>query len=152
MKWNYEMKSCSRCGGSGHYSYCTMYGTTCFKCGGSGKQLTRKGSAAKLRVMAIRETLYNKPVSSVVVGDKIFFEGRWVEVLGVRVQEKCFGSVNASTGETVWSDGVNLDLGKRGGYGMIASGNVQVWREMPEEVRAEIRALPGVIVTEEVKA
>lgn len=30
--------TCSRCCGSGHYSYCPDYGTTCFKCSGSGKQ------------------------------------------------------------------------------------------------------------------
>lgn len=33
---------CNRCGGSGSYSYCQMYGTTCFGCGGSG------GKAPKL--------------------------------------------------------------------------------------------------------
>lgn len=30
--------TCSRCGGSGHYSYNRMYGTTCFKCNGRGQQ------------------------------------------------------------------------------------------------------------------
>lgn len=37
--------TCTRCGGSGQYSYCQQWGTTCFKCGGSGHQmpkLTRK--------------------------------------------------------------------------------------------------------------
>lgn len=29
---------CSRCGGSGNYSYNPLHGTTCFKCGGSGKE------------------------------------------------------------------------------------------------------------------
>ena len=29
---------CSRCGGSGHYSYNPMYGTVCFSCRGSGIQ------------------------------------------------------------------------------------------------------------------
>lgn len=32
---------CSRCGGSGNYSYCPSHGTTCFKCGGHGKQMPR---------------------------------------------------------------------------------------------------------------
>ena len=26
--------TCTRCDGTGHYSYCSQYGTTCFKCGG----------------------------------------------------------------------------------------------------------------------
>jgi DnaJ-class molecular chaperone len=29
--------TCGRCGGSGHYSYCQMYGTTCFGCKGRGE-------------------------------------------------------------------------------------------------------------------
>jgi len=28
---------CGRCGGTGHYSFCQMYGTTCFGCSGTGK-------------------------------------------------------------------------------------------------------------------
>lgn len=42
----FESETCSRCGGSGNYSYCEMYGTTCFKCGGSGRMLTVRGRAA----------------------------------------------------------------------------------------------------------
>lgn len=42
----FETVTCSRCGGSGHYSYCQMHGTTCFKCGGTGKQLTKRGQVA----------------------------------------------------------------------------------------------------------
>ena len=33
--------TCSRCGGSGRYSYCQMYGDRCFGCNGSGKGLPR---------------------------------------------------------------------------------------------------------------
>lgn len=37
-------KPCSRCGGSGHYSYHLTHGTVCFGCGGTGKQpCTPKG-------------------------------------------------------------------------------------------------------------
>ncbi len=41
------LKTCSRCGGGGHYSYCEMHGTTCFGCGGSGKVLPSTGEALK---------------------------------------------------------------------------------------------------------
>jgi hypothetical protein len=34
-------ETCTRCGGSGEYSYCQSHGTRCFKCGGSGKQAFR---------------------------------------------------------------------------------------------------------------
>ena len=43
----FENTSCSRCGGSGRYSYCQMYGDRCFKCGGSGVQLTKRGAEAQ---------------------------------------------------------------------------------------------------------
>ncbi len=35
------LTTCSRCGGSGRYSYCQMYGDRCFGCSGSGKGLPR---------------------------------------------------------------------------------------------------------------
>lgn len=49
-------KECERCGGCGHYSYCQMYGTTCFGCGGSGKSVvmptTKLIEEAKVRIAA----------------------------------------------------------------------------------------------------
>lgn len=42
----FETKDCSRCGGSGHYSYCQMHGTRCFRCGGKGYEFTKAGAAA----------------------------------------------------------------------------------------------------------
>jgi hypothetical protein len=43
---------CGRCGGSGSYSYCQMYGTTCFGCGGTGKVATRLTSKLLAEVSA----------------------------------------------------------------------------------------------------
>lgn len=54
---SYETTHCGRCGGSGRYSYCQMYGDTCFKCGGSGKALSRKGAAARAKVEAMKTEL-----------------------------------------------------------------------------------------------
>lgn len=34
------MYTCTRCNGTGSYSFNPMYGTVCFKCWGSGKQAT----------------------------------------------------------------------------------------------------------------
>lgn len=42
----FETVTCSRCAGSGNYSYCQTYGTTCFKCHGKGKVHTVRGKAA----------------------------------------------------------------------------------------------------------
>lgn len=35
------LEECTRCGGSGRYSYCQMYGDRCFKCRGSRQQLPK---------------------------------------------------------------------------------------------------------------
>ena len=47
MKILFEKQTCSRCGGSGHYSYNPTDGTVCFGCGGSGKKLTKAGANAR---------------------------------------------------------------------------------------------------------
>jgi len=42
----FEREPCTRCGGSGEYSYCEMYGSTCFKCEGKGQSLTKRAKVA----------------------------------------------------------------------------------------------------------
>jgi len=51
----YDTETCSRCGGSGHYSYNQRTGTICFKCGGAGTQLTRAGAKARTAVNGFKE-------------------------------------------------------------------------------------------------
>ena len=66
-----ESKTCSRCGGSGNFSYCQMYGTTCFKCGGDGVVLTKRGKAAQLWLSAKKR----KPLGEVALGEWALSEG-----------------------------------------------------------------------------
>jgi hypothetical protein len=63
----FETATCGRCGGSGNYSRCEMYGTTCFGCGGSGKALTKRGKAARAWLLAQRTV----PAKAVKVGDTV---------------------------------------------------------------------------------
>lgn len=84
-----ETTTCSRCAGSGHYSYCPGYGSTCFKCGGLGWVLTKRGRVANEYL----RTLRSKPASALVAGDVILYEGftagslrvpsKWHTVTGV---------------------------------------------------------------------
>ncbi len=71
MKTRFETEVCSRCDGSGQYSYCQEFGTNCFKCSGAGRVLSKRGSVAKTYL----EKLCTKPVSEVKVGDKIVASG-----------------------------------------------------------------------------
>ena len=63
----FERVTCSRCGGSGSYSWCSRYGSTCFKCGGKKEVLTKRGAAAA-RYM---NDLLSRPYAVVKVGDTI---------------------------------------------------------------------------------
>lgn len=67
----FETETCTRCGGSGEYSYCQMYGKTCFKCGGSGKQFTKRGAAANAYLRAKRM----RPASEVALGKWLRMDG-----------------------------------------------------------------------------
>jgi len=49
----FDHRACGRCGGSGHYSFNQIHGTTCYGCGGSGYKLTKAGRAAADRYTAL---------------------------------------------------------------------------------------------------
>ncbi len=68
----FETEVCSRCAGSGKYSYCTMYGTTCFKCAGRKVTYTNRGDAA----YNYYNRLLTRRADSIKVGDWISDAGR----------------------------------------------------------------------------
>ena len=63
----FESKVCTRCGGTGNFSFCLRYGSTCFKCHGAGDVLTKRGAAAQKYLNELR----TKKASDFVVGDVI---------------------------------------------------------------------------------
>lgn len=83
VRINYERGACGRCGGSGEYSYCAMYGTRCFGCGGSGTKLTRNGKRAANAVTKFIHERYAKPIEEIRVGAQVRFPGdeRWRRVM-----------------------------------------------------------------------
>lgn len=66
-----ETETCSRCGGSGHYSYCQRFGTVCFKCGGRKVTLTKRGAEAARYLRELR----SKRAADVKPGDRIYLSG-----------------------------------------------------------------------------
>lgn len=63
----FERRACPRCGGCGQYSYCEMYGSTCFKCHGKGEILTKRGHAAANWMREQRSI----PATQVTVGMRV---------------------------------------------------------------------------------
>lgn len=80
----FENDVCGRCGGTGHYSYNEISGTTCFGCRGAKYRLTKRGQAAQDFFNALRTVT----VADLKVGDRViaddFFTGRYnSEVLSI---------------------------------------------------------------------
>jgi hypothetical protein len=63
----FESKVCTRCGGTGNFSFCPRYGSTCFKCHGAGDVLTKRGAATQKYLNELR----TKKASDFIVGDVI---------------------------------------------------------------------------------
>ena len=91
----FETETCSRCGGSGHYSYCQAYGTTCFRCSGRKQTYTKRGAAA----LAFYESLCKVRADSLKIGDVI----------------RCGGVTNGGTPFDFFATvtGVGVDTGAR---------------------------------------
>lgn len=107
----FEHTTCSRCCGTGTYSFNLIHGTKCYGCNGAGYKLTKRGAAASSYLKAIR----SRPASEIKEGDVILFDMHFFRVFtpvtSVEVNEN--GSVTIrgirhKTGEnigfTVWPD------------------------------------------------
>ena len=104
----FERTICSRCGGSGHYSYNATTGTTCFKCHGAKETLTSRG----LMALEWFRAQSSVPASELVPGQRATIpgmgkinivsvewadrsakkkSGEWSEYAAVYVQSKTLG-------------------------------------------------------------
>ncbi|NLP65551.1 hypothetical protein [Paraburkholderia sacchari] len=80
-----ETMTCSRCGGSGHFSYNQIHGTRCYGCNGTGKKYTKRGAAAAKFLSDLRSI----PAEQFKVGDLILYQGishsKFVRITSVEV-------------------------------------------------------------------
>jgi hypothetical protein len=72
----FEMGTCSRCGGTGKYSWNAKHGTMCFKCLGKGKIYTKNGQAA----LEFYQKSLMKNIEDVEVGNFMWEKGGWQEI------------------------------------------------------------------------
>lgn len=125
----YDIESCSRCGGSGHYSSCQMYGTTCFKCHGKTTTLTRAAAKAAVAVQEFIAAHFSVAVGSLVVGDRIKLpvEGVTRTVVAIERRPRSCSNSKDANGEPVWKDGITLTFNKpvRSAFGAYSSYGIQ---------------------------
>ena len=69
----FESQCCTRCGGSGKFSFNLIHGDRCYGCKGTGEQLTKRGAAAKAKFTASMSHL----ASELEVGDSIYTNDHW---------------------------------------------------------------------------
>jgi DnaJ-class molecular chaperone len=101
-----ETTTCTRCCGTGQYSWCSAHGSRCFKCGGSGKALTKRGAATNAFIKSLRST--ETIVSELKVGDyvKPAGENKFRKILSISEpsQNSSYKDFEASAkaGHDVW--------------------------------------------------
>jgi hypothetical protein len=78
----FETTECTRCGGTGEYSYNPMHGTTCFKCRGRKVQASRAGAAARKAWDEVMATMA-RPVTELAVGTRVKTDRGWATVATV---------------------------------------------------------------------
>jgi hypothetical protein len=104
IKREFESETCSRCGGSGNYSYCQMYGPTCFKCRGRKKILSKRGQAASDYLRDLRTV----KVADIQAGWLIWlppdvfgtYKSSWYEVLSFVLNTGDFATARSNDIET----------------------------------------------------
>ena len=104
-KINYETETCTRCAGSGHFSYNRMTGTRCFKCGGEKITYTKRGAAA----LAFAKSLANRKVETICIGEVVLFgNGGRLTVVSTAIEKSGVSTKNQETGEWVPMMQINL--------------------------------------------
>lgn len=104
----FESSYCSRCSGSGKYSFNLMHGDRCYGCGGQGVKLTKRGAAAAKYLLQIS----SKPARELVVGDKVLFDmyffACWSPIEKIEVDAN--GSIRLTATRTKTGETISMSL------------------------------------------
>jgi len=137
----FENTPCTRCGGSGHYSWNQMTGSRCFKCNGAGVTLTKRGAAAQ----SYYRLLMSKRYCDLVPGDKIqdtgvpgMIAGGWREVIST---ERFIDRAWRHDGEEVSRPAIKVEAKGWGMANAEPEGMVRVACTREEKIQARDMAL-----------
>lgn len=115
---------CSRCAGTGHHSYNSLHGSTCYGCNGTGRTYTAKVAA----VVEARNTEASRArraiAQDLAAGDRVWAttdgtrllsekrgDGRWVTVENVELTDTVCGWSGPDKIPTAWRVIVTTDAG-----------------------------------------
>lgn len=150
-KIRYETETCSRCGGTGNYSYCQMHGTTCFKCRGTGKQLTKAANKACKAITVFKER-YHRRAADLKPGQVVMLPHgmtgkKWKTIESVEEN----GLVSKSRQpDGTWKEYPQVEIKAPGGGLIVYRESVIEVRYSPEQFRTELlpfaKTQEGVII------
>ena len=98
---NFERETCTRCGGTGKYSFNLKDGDMCYGCKGTGMKLTKRGAAAAAYAREISEVTIEAAINGGFEFTVNIF-GKNIRVATtefVPAEESGFASLNPVTGE-----------------------------------------------------
>lgn len=72
MKIKFETSACTRCGGTGRYSFNQIDGDKCYGCNGTTQALTRRGKAASKAYNDLVDELCTRTWGDISVGDTVW--------------------------------------------------------------------------------
>ena len=144
MGYLFENETCSRCHGTGEYSYCAYYGKTCFKCHGSKVVLTKRGAAAQrfldqLQTVSIKDLKVGALIecTGVTNGNGLFRYKAPVVSIGPSDQVKhVSSSTNGVPNPTVEYMLIKTEHPKFGAGGLNTPDNttVRIWQNTKENI------------------
>lgn len=70
-KWGFPLTECQRCGGSGHYSFNPIHGTTCYGCGGTGWVVAKKAKKVYAEFRKHLKERTEPTTRMLAIGDKV---------------------------------------------------------------------------------
>jgi hypothetical protein len=82
-KSGFPIEECTRCYGTGHYSYNDVHGTMCYGCGGTGLQVIKRAKPAYNAYKDALRKMKNGTYQDISVGDVIAHNKVWREVTSV---------------------------------------------------------------------
>lgn len=107
-----ESTPCTRCGGSGSYSFCTAHGSRCFKCGGKKIVLTKRGAIARDYITSLRVEI--KAAKELVLGDVVKYDSFYTNQRGWSEITKVESSL-LNAGHIAYEvKGVRMSMGMHG--------------------------------------
>lgn len=128
----FESAYCTRCGGSGKFSFNLKDGDRCFGCSGTGVQLTNRGKAAKAFYIESQQVAVADLKPGMFVWDDLGKVAKFLEVLSVKQS----GSCAIVDGERIPFIDITT---RRGTQGVYPSSKVRAVRD-EEQRKAQVAA------------